>query len=88
MNLAEGKVRFSQKKFVRYRYIARGSLYETVTLSEIFKRKLCVCLRALVSAANGRETKNKLSQRRIEFSPFPEEREKKPKNPVNPVNPV
>lgn len=39
MNLAEGKGRFSQKEFVHYCYIARGSLYETVTLLEIFKRK-------------------------------------------------
>jgi four helix bundle protein len=39
MNLAEGKGRFSQKEFVQYCYIARGSLYETMTLLEIFKRK-------------------------------------------------
>lgn len=39
MNLAEGKGRFSQKEFTQYCYIARGSLYETVTLLEIFKRK-------------------------------------------------
>ena len=39
MNLAEGKGRFSQKEFMQYCYIARGSLYETVTLLEIFKRK-------------------------------------------------
>ena len=39
MNLAEGKGRFSQKEFIHYCYIARGSLYETITLLEIFKRK-------------------------------------------------
>ena len=39
MNLAEGKGRFSQKEFMHYCYIARGSLYETITLLEIFKRK-------------------------------------------------
>ena len=39
MNLAEGKGRFSKKEFVQYCYIARGSLYETVTLLEIFRRK-------------------------------------------------
>ncbi len=39
MNLAEGKGRFSKKEFVQYCYISRGSLYETMTLLEIFKRK-------------------------------------------------
>ena len=39
MNLAEGKGRNSKKEFVQYCYIARGSLYETMTLLEIFKRK-------------------------------------------------
>ncbi len=39
MNLAEGKGRFSQKEFVHYCYISRGSLYETMTLLEIFYRK-------------------------------------------------
>ena len=38
-NLAEGKSRFSKKEFVQYCYIARGSLYETMTFLEIFKRK-------------------------------------------------
>jgi four helix bundle protein len=38
MNLAEGKGRFSKKEFTQYCYIARGSLYETMTLLEIFKR--------------------------------------------------
>ena len=39
MNLAEGKGRFSKREFMQYCYIARGSLYETITLLEIFKRK-------------------------------------------------
>ncbi len=38
-NIAEGKGRFSKKEFVHYCYIARGSLYETMTFLEIFKRK-------------------------------------------------
>jgi four helix bundle protein len=38
MNLAEGKGRFSKKEFIHYCYIARGSLYETMTLLEIFRR--------------------------------------------------
>lgn len=39
MNVAEGKGRYSKKEFVQYLYIARGSLYETMTLLEIFRRK-------------------------------------------------
>jgi len=39
MNIAEGKGRFSKKEFIHFLYIARGSLYETMTLLEIFKRK-------------------------------------------------
>jgi four helix bundle protein len=39
MNVAEGKGRYSKKEFIQYLYIARGSLYETMTLVEIFRRK-------------------------------------------------
>lgn len=39
MNLAEGKGRYSKKEFIQYCYIARGSLYETMTVLEIFRRK-------------------------------------------------
>jgi len=38
-NIAEGKGRFSKKEFVRYLYVSRGSLYETMTLLEVFRRK-------------------------------------------------
>jgi four helix bundle protein len=38
-NLAEGKGRFSKMEFVQFCYIARGSLYETMTFLEIFKKK-------------------------------------------------
>ena len=37
MNIAEGKGRNSQKEFMQFLYIARGSLFETLTLLEIFK---------------------------------------------------
>jgi len=39
MNIAEGKGRFSKKEFIQYLYISRGSLYETMTLLETFRRK-------------------------------------------------
>jgi len=38
MNIAEGEGRFSKKEFTRYLYVARGSLYETMTLLEILRR--------------------------------------------------
>jgi len=39
MNIAEGKGRFSKKEFTQYLYISRGSLYETLTLLEIFRQR-------------------------------------------------
>ncbi len=39
MNIAEGKGRFSKKEFIKFLFIARGSLYETMTLLEILRRK-------------------------------------------------
>ncbi len=39
MNIAEGKGRYSKKEFVQFCYISRGSLYETMTILEIFRRK-------------------------------------------------
>ena len=39
MNIAEGKGRYSRKEFSHFLMIARGSLYETMTLLEIMKLK-------------------------------------------------
>ena len=36
MNIAEGKGRNSKKEFIQFLYISRGSIYETLTLLEIF----------------------------------------------------
>jgi len=36
-NIAEGKGRFSKKEFIQFLYIARGSLFETITFLAVFK---------------------------------------------------
>ena len=38
-NIAEGKGRNSKKEFVHYLYISRGSLYETVTILNLFYKR-------------------------------------------------
>jgi len=37
-NISEGKGRYSKKEFNQYLYFARGSLYETVTRLQIFRK--------------------------------------------------
>lgn len=39
MNIAEGRGRSSQKEFSYFLTVARGSLYETMTLLELFKMR-------------------------------------------------
>ena len=52
MNIAEGKGRFSKKEFVHFLYIARGSLYETMTLLEIFLKRQWVSQEDFISVKN------------------------------------
>jgi four helix bundle protein len=38
-NIAEGKGHQYKKEFIQFLYIARGSVFEVVTLNELFRRK-------------------------------------------------
>jgi four helix bundle protein len=38
-NIAEGKGRQYKKEFIQFLYVAEGSLFEVLTLTEIFRRR-------------------------------------------------
>jgi four helix bundle protein len=52
-NIAEGKGRQYKKEFIQYLHIAQGSLYEVVTLNEVFRR------RKLFSEGDSQEVRNR-----------------------------
>jgi len=53
LNIAEGKGRYSKKEFIHYLYVARGSLFETITLLLILGRS------RIVTEAKIEEMKNR-----------------------------
>ena len=55
-NIAEGKGRQYKKELIQYLHIAQGSLYEVVTLNEIFRRK------TLFSEQDALEVRNRCEQ--------------------------
>jgi four helix bundle protein len=55
-NIAEGKGRQYKKEFIRFLHIGQGSVYEVVTLNEIFRR------RRLFSEEEGMEIRNRCEQ--------------------------
>ena len=55
-NTAEGKGRQYKKEFIQFLHIAQGSLYEVVTLNEIFRRK------KLFSQIDAQEVRNRCVQ--------------------------
>ncbi|TKB60742.1 MAG: four helix bundle protein [Nitrospira sp.] len=54
-NIAEGKGRQHRKEFLQYLSIAQGSLYETVTLNEVFRTRQIFPERELANIRNKAE---------------------------------
>lgn len=52
-NIAEGKGRQYKKEFIQYLHIAQGSLYEVLTLTEVFRR------RGLFTESDSEEIRNR-----------------------------
>jgi four helix bundle protein len=59
-NIAEGKGRYSKKEFIQFLYIARGSLFETITFLTIFHEKKWINEAQFQSAKDHAEEINKM----------------------------
>jgi len=55
-NIAEGKGRQYKKEFIQFLHIAQGSLYEVITLNEVFRR------RTIFSESDAQELRNRCQQ--------------------------
>ena len=55
-NIAEGKGRQHKKEFIQFLHIAQGSVYEVVTLNEVFRRQ------GLFSSQQSDEVRNRCEQ--------------------------
>ena len=59
-NISEGKGRYSKKEFKQYLYISRGSLYETVTRLQIFRKLKWIKENSFISLYREAEEINKM----------------------------
>jgi len=60
LNIAEGKGRYSKKEYIQFLYVARGSLFETVTLLTIFQRNGWINEKQLDSIKNSSDEIGKM----------------------------
>lgn len=52
-NIAEGKGRNSNKEFIQFLYIARGSLYETISFLSLFEKRKWITKKQLDEIEGG-----------------------------------
>jgi four helix bundle protein len=67
LNIAEGKGRYSKKEFKQYLYIARGSLYETLALLDLFKQLEWISIESFQNFYHQAEEINRMLSGLINF---------------------